>query len=202
MSKVLQERGIGSLPGLTKPNPRDHVKSILTAKADSTRIRHIGSGQYVMKAREVKILDTYDHTLPQKEKDPERFTIPCFIHNVYFDNALVDLGASVSVMPFSTYIYLGLGDLAHTRLTIELTGRTIKHPRGIAENVLVRIGKFIFPMDFIFLDIHEDDDVLLILGRPFLSTANAKIDVFKRKFTLRIREEKLVLIPRLDRFFT
>ncbi|GKB30749.1 ribonuclease H-like domain-containing protein [Tanacetum coccineum] len=115
-------------------------------------------------AREMNILETYDHTFPQKEKDPGSFTLPCFIHNVCFGKALVDLGASVSVMPFSTYTNLGLGDLGHTRLTIELADKTIKHPRGIAENVLVSIGKFIFPIDFIILDIPEDDDVLLILG--------------------------------------
>ncbi|GKD58666.1 putative reverse transcriptase domain-containing protein, partial [Tanacetum coccineum] len=143
-------------------------------------------------AREVKILETYDHTLPQKEKDLGSFTLCCFIYNVCFDKALVDLGSSVSVMPFSTYSNLGLGDLAHTRLTIELANRTIKHPRGIAENVLVRIGKSIFPIDFVILDIPEDDDVPLILGWPFLSTAHAKMDAFKRKITLRVGEEKLV----------
>ncbi|GJU75399.1 retrovirus-related pol polyprotein from transposon TNT 1-94 [Tanacetum coccineum] len=227
ISKVLQERGLGSLPSSTKTNPRDHVKSILTAKADLTGIRRIGSGPYAVsdsqisntfsetvpfprrlhdyccdewkEARELKILKTYligttlhDNTLPQKEKDPGSFTLPCFIHNVCFDKALVDQEASVSVMPFSTYTNLGLGDLAHTRLTVELADRTIKHPRGIAENVLVRISKFIFPIDFIILDIPEDDDVPLILGRPFLSTAHAKIDVFKRKITLRVGEEKIV----------
>ncbi|GJS04727.1 hypothetical protein Tco_0321235 [Tanacetum coccineum] len=127
-----------------------------------------------------------------KEKDPWSFTLPCFIHNICFDKALVDLGASVSVMPFSTYTNLGLGILSHTELNIEVADRTIKQPRGIAENVLVRIGKFIFPIDFIILDIPEDDDVPLILGRPFLSTANSKIEVFKRKITLRVDEEKLV----------
>ncbi|GJT79359.1 ribonuclease H-like domain-containing protein [Tanacetum coccineum] len=105
---------------------------------------------------------------------------------------LVDLGASVSVMPFSTYTNLGLGILSHTRLTIELDDPTIKQPMGIAKNVLARIGKFIFPIDLIILDIPEDDDVPLILGRPFLSTAHSKIDVFKRKITLRVRVEKLV----------
>ncbi|GJV24633.1 ribonuclease H-like domain-containing protein [Tanacetum coccineum] len=143
-------------------------------------------------AQDVKILDTYDHSLPQKEKDIRSFTLPCLIHNICFDKALVDLGASVSVMPFSTYTNLGLGILSHTRLTIELANQTIKQPRGIAKNVLVRIGKFIFPIDFIILDIPEDNDVPLILGRPFLSTAHSKIDVFKRKITLRVGEEKLV----------
>ncbi|GJW36026.1 retrovirus-related pol polyprotein from transposon TNT 1-94 [Tanacetum coccineum] len=110
--------------------------------------------------REVKILETYDHALPKKQKDLRSFTLPCFIHNVCFDKGLVDLGASISVMPFSTYTNLGLGDLAHTRLTIELADRTIKHPKGIAENVLVRIGKFIFLTDFIILDIPEDGDFI------------------------------------------
>ncbi|GJZ64483.1 hypothetical protein Tco_0620904 [Tanacetum coccineum] len=191
MSKVLQERGIKGLLDLTEPNPRDYVKSISTAKANSSLIRRIRSGPYA-EAREVKILKTYDHTFPQKEKDSVSFTLHCFIYNICFDKALVDLGASVSVMSFSTYSNLGLGDLAHTRLTIELADRTIKHPRGIAENVLVRIGKFIFPIDFVILDIPEDDDVPLILRWPFLSTTHAKIVVFKRKITLRAGEEKLV----------
>ncbi|GKA42469.1 ribonuclease H-like domain-containing protein [Tanacetum coccineum] len=143
-------------------------------------------------AQDVKILDAYDHTFPQKEKGIRSFTLPCFIHNIYFDKALIHLGASVNVMPFSTYTNLGLGILSHTRLTIELADRTIKQPRGIAKNVLVRIGKFIFPIDFIILDIPEDDDLPLIIGRPFLSTAHSKIDVFKRKITLRVGEEKLV----------
>ncbi|GKC60603.1 ribonuclease H-like domain-containing protein [Tanacetum coccineum] len=194
MSKVLQERGIGGLPGSTEPNLRDHVKSMSIAKADSSEIRRIGCSSYAIsrEAQDMKILEAYDHTLPTKEKDPGSFTLPCFIHNAYFDKALVDLGASLSVMPFSTYANLGLGILSHTRLTIELADKTIKQPRGIAENVLVRIGKFIFPIDFIILDIPEDDDVPLILGRLFLSNAHSKIDVYKRKITLKVMEEKLV----------
>ncbi|GJV23561.1 hypothetical protein Tco_1376256 [Tanacetum coccineum] len=158
MSKVLQERGFGSLPSSTETNPRDQVKSISTAKADFSGIRRIRCDPYAVsgtqhrsiwsetvpfpgrllnfscndwrEAQDVKILDAYDHTLPQKEKDPGSFTLPCFIHNICFDKALVDLGASVSVMPFSTYTNLGLGILSHTRLTIELADRTIKQPRG------------------------------------------------------------------------
>ncbi|GJX49404.1 DNA-directed DNA polymerase [Tanacetum coccineum] len=192
MSKVLQERGFGSLPSSTVTNPRDQVKSISTATADLSEIRHMESGPYAKEARRVKILEAYDHNLPYKEKDTGRFTLPCFINNVCFDKALVDLGASVSVMTFSTYTNLGLGVLSHTRLTIELADRIIKQPWGIVENVLVRIGTFIFPIDFMILDIPEDDDVPLILGRPFLSTAYVKIDGFKRKVTLRVEEEKLV----------
>ncbi|GJS75803.1 putative reverse transcriptase domain-containing protein [Tanacetum coccineum] len=104
----------------------------------------------------------------------------------------VDLGASISVMPLLTYLNLGLGELAHTKLTVELADRKVKYPKGIAENVLVRIGRFTFPVDFIILDMPEDIKVPLILGRPFLSTARAKIDVYKRKITLRVGEEKII----------
>nr|GEU86647.1 hypothetical protein [Tanacetum cinerariifolium] len=125
-----------------------------------------------------------------KEKDPGSFTLPCYINNVCFNNALVDLGASVSVMPLSTYLNLGLGELAHTKLTVELADRTVKYPKGITENMLVGIGKFVFPV--ITLDMPDDIKVSLILGRPFLSTTHAKIDVFKRKITLRVVEEKII----------
>ncbi|GJT03302.1 hypothetical protein Tco_0824471 [Tanacetum coccineum] len=123
--------------------------------------------------------------LPQKEKDIGSFTLHCYINNVCFEKSLADLGANICVMPFLTYTNLGLGELAHTKLNMELADRTVKHPKGIAENVLVGIGKFVFPVDFIILDMLEDVKVPLILGRPFLSTAPAKIDVFKRKIALR-----------------
>ncbi|GJZ15226.1 homeodomain-like protein [Tanacetum coccineum] len=95
-------------------------------------------------------------------------------------------------MPLSTYLNLGLGELAHTKLTVELADRTVKYPKGIVENVLVGIGKFVFPVDFIIFDMPEDVKVPLILKRPFLSTAHAKIDVFKRKITLRVGDEKII----------
>ncbi|GJU18097.1 putative reverse transcriptase domain-containing protein [Tanacetum coccineum] len=84
-------------------------------------------------------------------------------------NRANEQGAIVSVMLLSTYLNLGLGELVHTRLTMELVDRTVKYPKGIAENVLVGIGKFTFPVDFIILDMLEDIRVPLILGRPFLS---------------------------------
>ncbi|GKA93908.1 hypothetical protein Tco_0815894 [Tanacetum coccineum] len=103
MSKVLQERGIEGLPRSTKPNPRDHVKSISTTKASLSeicrtklRIQNYYCDDW-RKAQDVNILEAYDHTLPQKEKDPGSFTLPCFIHNVCFDKAFVDLGASDAI---------------------------------------------------------------------------------------------------------
>ncbi|GJU39697.1 putative reverse transcriptase domain-containing protein [Tanacetum coccineum] len=190
MSKVLQERGFGSLPSSNETNPRDQVKSISTTiEAGSHPIRRIGSLQY---AEAYSKASHIDESIPQKEKDPGSFTLPCFINNVCFDNALVDLRASIRVTHLLTYLNLGLGELAHTKLTVELAVRIVKYPKGIAENVPVRIGKFTFPVDFIILDMPEDIKVPLILGRPFLSTARAKIDVYRRKITLRVREEKII----------
>nr|GEW91852.1 hypothetical protein [Tanacetum cinerariifolium] len=85
------------------------------------------------------------------------------------------IGASVSVMPLSTYLNLGLDELAHTKLIVELADRTVKYQNGIAKNVLVGIGKFVFPVDFINLDMPEDIKVPLILERPFLSTAMLRL---------------------------
>ncbi|GJV62568.1 putative reverse transcriptase domain-containing protein [Tanacetum coccineum] len=155
-----------------------------TIEADSFPIRRIGSSQYAVCTGQNRTLI--------KEKDPRSFTLPCFINNVCFDIALVDLGDTVSVMPLSTYLNLGLGELAQTKLTVELADMTVKYPKGIAETVLVGIGKFILPVDFIILDMHEDIKVPLILGRPFLSTARAKIDVYKQKITLRVGEERII----------
>ncbi|GJY86320.1 hypothetical protein Tco_0500346 [Tanacetum coccineum] len=208
MSKVLQERGFRSLPSSIETNPRDKVKSISTIiEADSTRyavLDHPNTprldnhyceeevGIYGPKFTEAYGSSHINNTIPRKEKDPGSFTLPCYINNVCFDNALVDLGANVSVMPLLTYLNLGLGELAHPRLTMELADRTVKYPKGIAENVLVGIGKFTFPVDFIILDMPEDIKVPLILRRPFLSTARAKIDVYKRKITLRVGKERII----------
>ncbi|GJR34986.1 hypothetical protein Tco_1210670 [Tanacetum coccineum] len=149
-------------------------------------------GHYGPKFMEAYGASHINNIIPRKEKDPGSFTLPCFINDVCFDNALANLGASVSVMLLSTYLNLGLGELAHTRLTVELADRTVKYPKGIAENVLVRIGKFTFLVDFIILDMPKDIKVPLILGRPFLSTARANIDVYKRKITLRVGEENII----------
>ncbi|GJS83727.1 hypothetical protein Tco_0750268 [Tanacetum coccineum] len=200
MRKVLQERGFGSLLSSTETNLRDQVKSISTSvETDTTPIRRMGSSQYAKGSNGLQYLDAYsyeatrlDDTLPQKEKDPGSFTLPCYINDVCFENSLADLRAIVSFMPLSTYLNLGLGELAHTKLTVELTDRTVKYPKGIIENIQVGIGTFVFPVDFIILDMLEDVKVPLILKRPFLSTAHAKIDVFKRKITLRVGDDKII----------
>nr|GFA06399.1 retrovirus-related Pol polyprotein from transposon TNT 1-94 [Tanacetum cinerariifolium] len=136
------------------------------------------------------------HIINDKKPSVKFFYIFGFVCYIVRDGEnlykMKEKGASVSVMPLFTYLNLGLGELAHTKLTIVLADMTVRYPKGIAKNVLVRIGKFIFLVDFVILDMPKDIKVPLILERPFLSMAHAKIDVYKRKITLRVREEKVV----------
>ncbi|GJV32831.1 retrovirus-related pol polyprotein from transposon TNT 1-94 [Tanacetum coccineum] len=117
--------------------------------------------------------------LPPKEKDPGSFILPCTIGTTSVRNALADLGASISIMPFSLFKRLGLRNPKPINMVIEMADRSMQSPKGIVENVLVKINKFISPVDFNIIDIIEDDNVLIILGRPMLATAHAMIDVFE-----------------------
>ncbi|GJZ88028.1 DNA-directed DNA polymerase [Tanacetum coccineum] len=130
--------------------------------------------------------------LSAKEKDPISFTIPCDIGHLHINNALADLGSSISLMPYTMYEKLGLGEPKPTRMSLELADRSIHYPRGIAENVFIKIDKFILPIDFVILDMREDSKILIILGRPFLATAWAMIDVFNKKITLRVGNEEVI----------
>ncbi|GJT58853.1 reverse transcriptase domain-containing protein [Tanacetum coccineum] len=127
--------------------------------------------------------------VPHKEKDPGGFTIPYVIGQSGITKALADLGASISLMPYSMFLRLNLGDLKPTRMCIELANKTTQFPKGIAENVMVKIYKFIFPVDFVILDMKEDHRIPIILGRPFLATAHARIDVFNKKISFEVGDE-------------
>ena len=117
---------------------------------------------------------------PVKYKDPGSPTIPVNIGGNSIDKSLLDLGASVNLMPHSVYKQLGLGELKPTNITLSLADRSVKIPKGIVEDVLVKIEKFYYPVDFVVLDTepssNEPNHVPIILGRPFLATANAIIN--------------------------
>ena len=114
-----------------------------------------------------------------KYKDPGSPTIPCTIGNRSFERALLDLGSGVNLIPYSLYEELELGELRPTRITLQLADRSIRHPRGIVEDVLVKVDRFVFPADFIILDMamtpSPKNQIPIILGRPFLATADANI---------------------------
>ncbi|GJZ08049.1 reverse transcriptase domain-containing protein [Tanacetum coccineum] len=122
---------------------------------------------------------------PEKLGDPGRFLIPCDFPEMDECLALADLGASINLMPLSIWKELNLPDLTKTRMILELADRTISTPTGIAEDVFVKVGTFFFPADFVVVDYIADPRVPLILGRPFLRTARALIDVHGEQMTLR-----------------
>ncbi|XP_058781740.1 uncharacterized protein LOC131655956 [Vicia villosa] len=105
-------------------------------------------------------------TLPQKEKDPGRVTLPVTIGNVNVGKALIDLGSSINIIPLPVIKRIGDLDIKNTRMTLQLADKSVTNPCGIAEDVLVKVDKFLFLIDFVVMDIEEDDNVPLILGRP------------------------------------
>ncbi|XP_061363610.1 uncharacterized protein LOC133307176 [Gastrolobium bilobum] len=127
---------------------------------------------------------------PSKVKDPRRFSIPCTIGNVKVGRAFCDLGASVNLMPLSFARSLGITEMESTFMFLQFSDRSIKRPEGVLEDVLVKVNDYIFPADFVVLNMEEDDNMPLILGRPILATARTLIDVEKRLMIFRVNGGK------------
>ncbi|GJT67632.1 reverse transcriptase domain-containing protein [Tanacetum coccineum] len=127
--------------------------------------------------------------LPKKLGDPRKFLIPYDFPGMDECLALADLGASINLMPLSVWKKPSLPELTPTCMTLELANRSISQPIGIAEDVYLKVGKFKFPADFVVVDFDADPRVPLILGRSFLKTGRALIDVYEGELTLRVRKE-------------
>ncbi|XP_074298911.1 uncharacterized protein LOC141629889 [Silene latifolia] len=128
---------------------------------------------------------------PPKLKDPGSLSIPCTIGTYTIDKALCNQGASVSVMPYSFCESLNMGVLKCTNATLQMADRYIKRLLGVLEDVPVKVGKFFIPVEFIVLDIAEDSQIPIILGRPFLHTAGVVIDIKNGKLTLEVGDDKV-----------
>ncbi|XP_057734302.1 uncharacterized protein LOC130949661 [Arachis stenosperma] len=115
--------------------------------------------------------------LPQKLKDPRSFQIPCIIGDMNIEKALCDLRASINLMSLAMMKRMRIEEAKPTKMALQLADRTFKFPHGVVENLLVKVGEFIFPADFVVLDMEEEASTSIILGRPFLATAGAIIDV-------------------------
>ncbi|GJR25395.1 reverse transcriptase domain-containing protein [Tanacetum coccineum] len=130
--------------------------------------------------------------VPEKLEDPGKFLIPCALQELDRTNALADSGASINLLPHSIYKKLGLEALTPTRMTLELANRSISHPMGIAEDVVVRVDGFTFLADFVVVNFEPNPRVPIIIGRPFLQIAKALIDLYEEKLTLRVGKDELV----------
>ncbi|XP_050909126.1 uncharacterized protein LOC127122895 [Lathyrus oleraceus] len=131
-----------------------------------------------------------------KKKDQGAITIPCTIGDRSFKKALINLGASVSLMVLSIYKKLGIWAMQDTRMTLQFADHSIKKPYGIVEDVLVKIDKFVFLVDFVILEMPEDEEIPFILGRPFLETGRCLINIEEGIMTLKVYDEELKIVVR------
>nr|GEV77951.1 reverse transcriptase domain-containing protein [Tanacetum cinerariifolium] len=172
----------GPLPSNTIANPKGELKSITTR-----------SGIVLDGPSSVVILKK----LPKKLGDPRKFLIPCGFSELMYKD-LANLGASINLMPLSVWKKLGLPKLISTHMTLELANQEIYTPVRIARDVFVLVGKFTFPADFFLVDYESDPRVPLILGRPFLQTGRALIDVYGEDMIFHDGDERLTLNMRHD----
>jgi gag-polyprotein putative aspartyl protease len=142
------------------------------------------------KLEEVQVVSLAN--LPKKLDDPGKFVIPCSIGNLQFKCALCDLGASVSLMPMSIFEKIGVGELKPTQISLQLADQSVKLPIGVVEDMSIQIGKYFVPIDFVIVDMEEDAQTPLLLGRHFLNTAKAVIDVHEGMISFKIGEEKII----------
>ncbi|GJY16011.1 RNA-directed DNA polymerase, eukaryota, reverse transcriptase zinc-binding domain protein [Tanacetum coccineum] len=159
-------------------------------KAPPSRTSEIHGISFVTEEKEEGSSETLPCQLPPKEINPGSFTLPCTIGNLKL-YVMADLGAGVNVMPKSLFEHLKLADLKETSMVVEMADMTKKAPLGIVENILVKIDKFLFHSDFVVIVMLEGLNETMLLGRPFLATIHAQIDVFRREISLGIGEEKV-----------
>ncbi|RYR19839.1 hypothetical protein Ahy_B03g064733 [Arachis hypogaea] len=160
-----------------------YMKELLPRKSS------LKGGQTIVMNKECSAL--IQPELPTKRRDPWSFHVPCAIGETMFDRALCDLGASINLLPLSLVKRLQINEIIPTDVIIRLADKTQKQAIGVVENVLLKVGKYFLPTDFVILDMEESHTHPIILGRPFLATARALIDVEKGELILRIHDERL-----------
>ncbi|XP_062111874.1 uncharacterized protein LOC133823230 [Humulus lupulus] len=218
LANMLNNRPQGNFPSNTEINPKEQCQEITLR--NGKQIEQSSVQQPVVQNEDLgEMSDTVeqwvneDHqsieTIPlvvvdqsnrcniakkaaQKLRDPGSFTIPYTIGKFECKHALCDLGASINLMPLSVFKKLGLGEARPTTVTLQLADQSVEHPQGIIEDVLVKLDKFIFPADFIVLNMEVEADLPIILGRPFLATGQALINVQKGELKLRVQGEEVV----------
>nr|GEU83425.1 hypothetical protein [Tanacetum cinerariifolium] len=149
-------------------------------------------GASVYRKTQCVLLNGFSKQTATEGKRSRNFTLPFLIGSLSDSNALADLGASISVMQFSMFKPLGLGNPKPINMLIEMADKSMQTLKGIIENVLVKIDKIIFLVDLVILDIAEDNKVPIILERPLLATAYAKINVFGKQISIEVRDEKII----------
>ncbi|RYR19903.1 hypothetical protein Ahy_B03g064829 [Arachis hypogaea] len=165
------------------PSYIKYMKELLTRKSS------LKGGQTIVMNKECSAL--IQPEMPTKRKDPWSFHIPCAIGETMFDKGFCYLGASINLMPLSLMKKLQINELMPTDVVIRLADKTQKQAVGVVENVLVKVGNYFLPTDFVIVEMEESHIHPIILGRPFLATARALIDMERGELILRIHDEQL-----------
>ncbi|GJU11906.1 reverse transcriptase domain-containing protein [Tanacetum coccineum] len=200
--EILKSKAKKTVPEPNSPEPNSYQPKLPYPERMKVRERDTPSAQQSRnkeKLEEIAIITVNAecsaiimNKVPEKLEDPGKFLIPCSLQELDRTSALADSGASINLLPHSIYKQLGLEALTPTRMTLELANRSVTHPMGIAEDVVVRVDGFTFLADFVVVNFEPDPKVPIILGRPFLRTAKALIDLYEEKLTLRVGKEELV----------
>ncbi|XP_062075604.1 uncharacterized protein LOC133779690 [Humulus lupulus] len=182
----------------TSPKPKPTIPTYVTTPPFPSRLRKTKKYEAEQETLEpfckvevnIPLLDAINDSskkLPPKCKDPGTFTIPCTIGNKRIERCMLDLGASINVMSYSIYTSLNLGPLEETGVIIQLADCSTAYPRGVVEDVLVKVNELVFSANFYILDMEDDSipcSTPVLLGRPFLKTARTKIDVHEGTLTM------------------
>ncbi|CAM8923321.1 unnamed protein product [Rhodiola kirilowii] len=129
--------------------------------------------------------------MPKKMQDQGSFSIPISLGKIEIDRALCDLGASISLIPYSLYEKIDMGELHSTTISLKLADMSSRVPNGVLRDVPIKVGKFFIPVDFYVLDMYSEQETPVILGRPFLNTVEAVIKCGEGSIELKIGNEKL-----------
>ncbi|GJU56155.1 reverse transcriptase domain-containing protein [Tanacetum coccineum] len=175
-------------PNIPYPSRRDDQKSRDKASNQMEKIFQIFQDLRF----DIKIARVAPQKASEKLGDPGKFLIPCkFPKNGVCHERLADLGASINLMPLSIWKKLSLPELTPTRMTLELADRSITRPKRVVKDIFVKVGNFHFPTDFVVIDFEADPRVPFILGRSFLRTSRALIDVYEGELVLRDGNEQI-----------
>ncbi|XP_070050904.1 uncharacterized protein [Nicotiana tomentosiformis] len=178
-----QEKAVETVPEQEMPGYAKMMKDLMSRKFDFQDLDTVTLTQTCSAV--------VTRPIAEKLSDPGSFTIPCTIGNYAFAKALYDLGASINLMPLTIYKRLGIGRARPTSMLLQLANRTVKRPSGILDDVLVQVGKFVFPADFVILDCRVDEEIPIILGRPFLATGRVLINCETGELKMRLNDEEI-----------
>ncbi|XP_014511597.1 uncharacterized protein LOC106770295 [Vigna radiata var. radiata] len=168
LAKKMEDKAENQFRANTEVNPKEECKAI-----DNCRV--------ILKK-----------ALPSKVEDPRSFTIPCIIRKVKIEKSLIDLGSSINLMPLFMLKRIGGLEVKPTKENFQIADGSTKKPYDVAEDVRVRIDKLEFLVDFVVMEMEEDENIPIILGMPFMKTAKVSINVDEGTIALKDQEEKVI----------